>query len=150
MSIKARLNEDMKNAMRERESGKFRLSVIRMVKASIQNTEINERRELNDEEVITVLAKEVKMRRDSFEEFSKAGRTDLADAAQREIAILAEYLPAQLSDEEVRVLVKEAIEETGAQGPKEMGKVMAFLNPKIKGRSDGKQVSNIVKEMLNT
>lgn len=150
MSIKARLDEDMKNAMRERESGKFRLSTIRMVKASIKNAEIDVRRELNDEEVLSILAKEVKMRRDSFEEFSKAGRTDLADASKQEIDILAEYLPAQLSEEEIRALVKEAIQQTGAQGPKEMGKVMAFLNPKVKGRSDGRQVSNIVKEMLNT
>lgn len=150
MSLKARLDEDMKNAMRAREAGKFKLSVIRMVKASIKNAEINERRELSDEEVLSVLAKEVKMRRDSYEEFSKAGRSDLADAAKKEIEILADYMPEQLTEEEIRALVKEAIEQTGAQGPKEMGKVMAFLNPKTKGRSDGKQVSSIVKEMLSS
>ncbi len=148
MSIKARLEEDMKNAMRERESGKFRLSVIRMVRASIKNAEINERRELNDDEVLGVLAKEMKMRRDSYEEFTKAGRADLAEAAQRETEILAAYMPAQLTSEEVRAQVLAVIQETGATGPKDMGKVMSALTPKTKGRADGKEVSVIVKELL--
>ncbi len=139
----------MKNAMRERESGKFRLSVIRMVRASIKNAEISERRELTEEEVFGILAKEVKMRRDSFEEFSKAGRKDLADQAQQEIEILADYLPAPLTGAEIRELVTEAIKETGAAGPKDMGKVMSVVTPKTKGRADGKEVSALVKELLS-
>lgn len=150
MSIKTRLEEDMKTAMRAREQGKFRLSVIRMVRASIKNAEINERRELNDEEVLSVLAKEVKMRKDSFEEFTKAGRDDLAEPTKREIDILAEYLPEQLTEAEVTSLVEQAIKDTGALSPKDMGKVMGVISPKVKGRADGKQVSDIVKKLLNS
>lgn len=150
MSIKIRLEEDMKSAMREREQGKFRLSVIRMVRASIKNAEIDEKRELSEDEVLSILAKEVKMRRDSYEEFSKAGRDDLAESTQREIDILIEYLPKQLTEEEITSLVQEAIQETGAEGSKDMGKVMAIVSPKVKGRADGKKVSDIVKKLLNS
>ncbi len=150
MSIKDRLNEDMKQAMKEKEAGKLRLSVIRMVRASIKNTEIDRRKELTtDEEVLDVLAKEVKMRRDSLEEFKKGNRPDLVAALEQEIAILMGYLPAQLSEAEVRTLVAEAVAQTGASGPKEMGKVMAALMPKVKGRADGKLVNAIVKELLS-
>lgn len=150
MSIKTRLEEDMKIAMREREQGKFRLSVIRMVRSSIKNAEIDLRRELNDEEVLGVLAKEVKMRKDSFEEFTKAGRDDLAQPTQREIDILVGYLPTQLTQEEIVSLIEQAIKDTGASNPKDMGKVMGIINPKVKGRADGKQVSDIVKKLLNS
>lgn len=150
MSIKDRLNEDMKQAMKEKEAGKLRLSVIRMVRASIKNTEIDRRKELaTDEEVLDVLAKEVKMRRDSLEEFKKGNRPDLVANLEQEIAILMAYLPAQLSEEEVRALAAEAVAQTGAVGPKEMGKVMAVLMPKVKGRADGKLVNTVVKELLN-
>lgn len=150
MSIKDRLNEDMKQAMKEKEAGKLRLSVIRMVRASIKNTEIDRRKELTtDEEVLDVLAKEVKMRRDSLEEFKKGNRPGLVAALEQEIAILMGYLPAQLSEAEVRTLVAEAVAQTGASGPKEMGKVMAALMPKVKGRADGKLVNAIVKELLS-
>ncbi len=149
MSTKLRLEEDMKQAMREREVGKFRLSVIRMVRSSIKNAEINERRELGEEDVLGILAKEVKMRKDAFEEFTKAQRQDLADQAQKEIQILQSYLPAQLTLDELELLVKEAIAATGSANAKEMGKVMAYLNPKVKGRADGKQVSELVKKMLS-
>lgn len=148
MSIKTRLEDDMKTAMREREAGKFRLSVIRMVRAAIKNAEINERRELNDEEVFSVLAKEVKMRRDSYEEFKKASRDDLAETAEQEIAVLMAYMPAQLTDDEIKEMVKAAVAESGAAGPKDMGKVMGLLSPKTKGRADGKNVSDMVKEIL--
>jgi uncharacterized protein YqeY len=150
MSIKDRLNEDMKQAMKDKEAGKLRLSVIRMVRASIKNAEIDRRKELaTDEEVLDVLAKEVKMRRDSLEEFKKGNRPDLVAALEQEIAILMGYLPAQLSEEEVRALVVEAVAQTGAAGPKEMGKVMAALMPKVKGKADGKLVNSIVKELLS-
>ncbi|MBP2645368.1 MAG: Yqey-like protein [Firmicutes bacterium] len=149
MSIKERLTEDMKQAMRDKEAGKIRLSVIRMVRASIKNTEIDRKKDLSEEEVLDVLAKEVKMRRDAMEEFQKGNRPDLVEALEQEIAVLLKYLPEQLDGEAVRVLVVEAVRESGASSPKEMGKVMALLMPKVKGRADGKLVNTIVKELLN-
>lgn len=149
MSVKERLNEDMKQAMKEKEAGKFRLSVIRMVRSSIKNAEIDRKRELSEEEVLDIVAKEVKLRRDAAEEFSKGNRPDLVDNVQREAVILMDYLPAQLSEPEVRVLVAAAVAQTGAGSAKDMGKVMAALMPQVKGRADGKMVNSIVKEMLS-
>ena len=148
MSIKDLLTEDMKQAMKDKESGKLRLSVIRMARANIKNIEIDEKRELNDDEVLAVLVKEVKMRQDSLEEFAKAGREELVEQAKQEIAILRKYLPEQLSDEELKALVEEAVAETGAAGPKDMGKVMAAVMPKTKGRADGKRINAMVRELL--
>ena len=148
MSIKDLLTEDMKQAMKDKESGKLRLSVIRMARANIKNIEIDEKRELNDDEVLAVLVKEVKMRQDSLEEFAKAGREELVEQAKQGIAILRKYLPEQLSDEELRALVEEAVAETGAAGPKDMGKVMAALMPKTRGRADGKRINTMVRELL--
>ena len=148
MSIKDLLTEDMKQAMKDKESGKLRLSVIRMARANIKNIDIDEKRELNDDEVLAVLVKEVKMRQDSLEEFAKAGREELVEQAKQEIAILRKYLPEQLSDEELRALVEEAVAETGAAGPKDMGKVMAALMPKTRGRADGKRINTMVRELL--
>lgn len=109
MSIKDQLTEDMKQAMKDREAGKLRLTVIRMVRANIKNVEINDKKELNDEEVLAVLMKEVKMRQDSLTEFEKAGRSELAEQAKAEIEILQKYLPEPLSDDELRAMVAEAI-----------------------------------------
>lgn len=148
MSIKDLLTEDMKQAMKDKESGKLRLSVIRMARANIKNIEIDEKRELNDDEVLAVLMKEVKMRQDSLEEFTKAGRDELAEQAKQEIAILRKYLPEQLGDDELRALVQEAIDETGAASQKDMGKVMAAVMPKTKGRADGKRINAMVRELL--
>lgn len=148
MSLQARLTEDMKQAMKEKEAGKFRLSVIRMVRASIKNVEIDKKRELNDEEVLEILAREVKMRRDAMEEFKKAGRDDLVHTALDEIAILSAYLPKQLDESEIRQLVCAVIAEVGAVTEKDLGKVMSALMPKVKGRSDGKLVNTIVREEL--
>lgn len=149
MSIKDKLTEDMKQAMKDREAGKFRLSVIRMVRASIKNLEIDKKRELSEEEVLDVLAKEVKMRRDSIEEFKKGNRLDLVENLEQEVDILMQYLPQQLSEQEVRALVTEAVTESQAASAKDMGKVMAILMPKVKGRADGKLVNSIVREFLN-
>lgn len=149
MLLKERLSEDMKQAMKDKEAGKLRLSVIRMVRANIKNVEIDKKKELSEEEVLDVLAKEVKMRRDSMEEFKKANRPDLVENLEMEIAILMNYLPQQMTEAEVRAAVEEAINETGASSPKEMGKVMAALMPKVKGRADGKLVNAVVKELLN-
>lgn len=149
MSLKERLTEDMKQAMKDREVGKLRLSVIRMVRANIKNVEIDRKQELSEDEVLDVLAKEVKMRRDSIDEFNKGNRPDLVETLELEIVILMNYLPEQLSETEVRTLVASAVKESNAVSPKEMGKVMAVLMPKVKGRADGKLVSTIVREMLN-
>lgn len=149
MSLQDRLMEDMKAAMKEKEAGKLRLSVIRMSRAAVKNIEIDKHKSLSDDEVIEVLAKEVKMRRDSIEEYEKVNRQDVVDTLNQEIAILMEYLPEQMSAEEIRQLVQEAISSTGATGPKDMGKVMGKLMPQVKGKADGKLVNQIVKELLN-
>jgi Uncharacterized conserved protein len=149
MSLKDRLTEDMKQAMRDKEAGKLRLSVIRMVRANIKYVEIDKKKELSEEEVLDVLAKEVKMRRDSMEEFKKGNRPDLVENLEREIDILMQYLPQQLSEQDVRALVDEAVKESQAASAKDMGKVMAVLMPKVKGRADGKMVNAIVREYLN-
>lgn len=149
MSVKERLTEDMKQAMKDKEAGKLRLSVIRMVRASIKNAEIDRKKDLSDDEVLEVLAKEVKMRRDSLEEFKKGNRPDLVEGLEREIDILMTYLPEQLGEAEIRSLVEEAVMATGASNPKDMGRVMSALMPKVKGRADGKLVNSIVREMLN-
>ncbi|WP_018212464.1 GatB/YqeY domain-containing protein [Desulfitobacterium hafniense] len=150
MSLKERLVEDMKVAMKAKEEGKVRLSVIRMARAAIKNAEIDKQVEFNDDQVIEVLAKEVKMRRDSIEEFSKANRPDTVKALEKEISVLMEYLPQQLSEGEIRQLAQETITEVGAQGPKDLGKVMGKITPKTKGRADGKLVNQIVRELLGS
>ena len=148
MSIKDQLTEDMKQAMKDREAGKLRLTVIRMVRANIKNVEINDKKELNDEEVLAVLMKEVKMRQDSLTEFEKAGRSELAEQAKAEIEILQKYLPEPLSDDELRAMVAEAIAETGDEGPKAIGKLMPAVMAKAKGRADGKRINQMVRELL--
>ena len=148
MSIKDLLTEDMKQAMKDKESGKLRLSVIRMARANIKNIEIDEKRELNDDEVLAVLVKEVKMRQDSLAEFEKAGRTDLIDQAKAEIEVLQKYLPAAMEDDELQSLVKEVIAETGAASMKDMGKVMPKVIAKAGGRADGKRINAMVKQLL--
>lgn len=149
MSTKERLTEDMKQAMKDKEAGKLRLSVIRMVRASIKNVEIDRKKELTEEEVLDVLAKELKLRRDAMAEFEKANRLDLVENLEKEVAVLMAYLPQQLTEEEVRAFVADAVQETQASTAKDMGKVMAALMPKVKGRADGKLVNTIVREMLN-
>ena len=146
MSLKEQLTNDMKEAMKNHE--KDRLAVIRMVRGAIRQQEIDGQKELGDEDVIAVLSKEVKMRKDSLEEFKKGGREDLVEKTQAEIDVLMPYLPAQLSEEEVRELVKAAVEQTGATTGKDMGKVMGILMPKVKGRADGKMVNTIVRSFL--
>ncbi|MGM0338250.1 GatB/YqeY domain-containing protein [Enterococcus sp. AZ007] len=147
MSLLTTLNEDMKQVMRAKD--KETLQVIRMLKASIQNEQIKKGQDLNDEEELTVLSREMKQRRDSLAEFEKADRTDLADKVKKEIVVVEKYLPAQLSEEEIRAIVQEAMTTTGATSPKEFGKVMGAVMPKVKGKADGNQVNAIVKELLN-
>ena len=148
MSIKDQLTADMKQAMKDREAGKLRLSVIRMVRANIKNVEINDKRELNDDEVLAVLMKEVKMRQDSLEEFQKAGREDLVAQTKEELEVLKVYLPEALSDEELKAIVAEVVAEVGATTMKDMGKVMPAVMAKTKGRADGKRINVMVRELL--
>ena len=144
MSLKEKLANDMKEAMKAREAGKERLSVIRLVRGAIRQIEIDQRVELDDEGVLAVISKEVKQRRDSIEEFKKGGREDLVAQNEADIAILMEYLPDQLTEAEVKALVDEAVAAVGAKDPKDMGKVMKELMPKVKGKADGKLVSELV------
>lgn len=146
MTLKERLQEDLKAAMKSKDQ--LRLSVIRLAKAAVMNLEIARGHELSDQEVIEVLAKEAKQRQDSIPEYEKAGRADITENLRNEIKIVQEYLPAQLSENEIRELVKAAIAEAGASGKKDMGKVMAVLMPKTKGRADGKLVNQIVGSLL--
>lgn len=149
MTLRDRLTEDMKQAMKDKETGKLKLSVIRMVRSAAKNVEIDRRKELDDNELLDVVAKEVKMRRDSLDEFRKAGHPELLAVQEQEIAILMEYLPEQMSEAEVRALVTQAVADAQAASAKDMGKVMALLMPKVKGRADGKLVNSIVKELLS-
>lgn len=146
MNLADRLNEDMKQAMRAQD--KFRLTTIRMVRAAVKNQEIELRRPLEDNEVIDILSREVKQRKDSLQEFGKAGRDDLATAVASEIDIISQYLPTQLGEEEIKTLVTQTIQETGASSKADMGKLMGALMPKVKGRADGKLVNQIVQQLL--
>ena len=148
MSVMERLNQDMKQAMKDKAA--LKLSVIRMVKAAFQNEEINKGRQLSEDEELTILTRELKQRRESLHEFEKGGRLDLAEKTREEIEVLSAYLPVHLSENEVREIVREAIASTGASSKKEMGKVMGVIMPKVKGKADGTLVQKIVSEELPT
>jgi len=147
VTLLTKLNDDMKAAMKNRD--KESLQVIRMLKASLQNEKINLGRDLTEEEELTIISREMKQRRDSLAEFEEVGRKDLAEKTKGEIAIVEKYLPAQLSEEDLREIVKNAVEQTGASSSKDFGKVMGVVMPQVKGKADGKQVNAIVKELLN-
>ena len=141
-----KLKQDMVEAMKNKE--KERLTVIRMVKAAMDQEHIDRKREINDELLIDVVNKQIKMRKDSIAEFDKAGRNDLSEKTQSEVDILMAYLPEQLSLEEVAKIIDEIFEEVKPEGPKDMGKVMKEATAKLKGKADMKEVSNIIKEKL--
>ncbi|WP_282154788.1 GatB/YqeY domain-containing protein [Cytobacillus gottheilii] len=147
MSLLERLNEDMKQAMRNKEKDK--LTVIRMIKASIQNEAIKLGRELSGDEELTVLSREVKQRKDSLHEFEKAGREDLVEKIRTELQYVELYMPKQLTEEELSDIVKETIEETGAASKADMGKVMAAIMPKVKGKADGSIINKLVQQHLS-
>ncbi|HET9483633.1 MAG TPA: GatB/YqeY domain-containing protein [Xanthomonadales bacterium] len=148
MTLKARLTEDMKAAMKSGERN--RLDVIRLVNAAIKQREVDERIVLDDAQVLAVLEKMMKQRRDSIEQFDAAGRTDLADKERYEVSVIEAYLPAKLSDGEVETIVDQAIREVAPAGPKDMGKVIAALKPKLAGRADMGKVSELVKRKLSS
>jgi len=147
VSLLERLNSDIKQAMKNKEKDK--LSVIRMIKASIQNEALKTGNEISEEEELTVLSREVKQRKDSLHEFDKAGREDLVEKIRTELQYVELYMPKQLSEEEVSEIVKQAISETGASTKAEMGKVMAVIMPKVKGKADGSLVNKLVQQHLS-
>ncbi|EPI00724.1 YqeY-like protein [Enterococcus faecalis 13-SD-W-01] len=138
----------MKSAMKAKD--KESLQVIRMIKSSIQNEQIKVGHDLTDDEELSVLSREMKQRRDSLREFEQAGRDDLAEKVKSEIAIVEKYMPEQLSEDDIRQIVQEAINQTGAASAKEFGKVMGAVMPKVKGKADGNLVNAIVKELLQS
>ena len=146
MSLKARLQEEQKVAMRAKD--KVRLGTIRMLLAAIKQIEIDNRVELNDDEVTAVVIKSVKQRKDSISQFEKANRADLADVEKAELEILQEFLPQPLTSDEVKTLIEQAIASSGAKGMQDMGKVMGLLQKDIKGRADMGEVSALVKAGL--
>ncbi|MGV3286331.1 GatB/YqeY domain-containing protein [Bacillus wiedmannii] len=146
MSLLGRLNDDMKQAMKNKQ--KEKLTVIRMVKAALQNEGIKLQHTLTEEEELTVLAREVKQYKDSLLEFKKAGREDLVNKLQSEIQILSAYLPEQLTEEELANVIKKVISEVGATSKADMGKVMTAVMPKVKGKTDGSLVNKLVIQLL--
>lgn len=146
MSLKDRINDDMKAAMRARETG--RLAAIRLLLAAIKQREVDERVTLDDTAIVAIIDKMIKQRKDSISQFEAAGRTDLVEQEGAEIAVLTGYMPAQLSETEVAEQVRAAVAETGAAGPQDMGKVMAVLKGKLAGRADMTGVSALVKAAL--
>jgi len=146
MVLKDRLDADLKAAMKEKDA--LKLSVVRMLKSAIKYREIELMKTLDDVGIEGVVASEIKRRRDSVEQYRQGGREDLASKEEKEIALLQAYLPAQLSPEELARLVDVAIERVGAQGPKDMGKVMKELVPEVQGKAEGRAVSELVKQKL--
>lgn len=147
MSLKETLLQDMKASMKEKESGKTKLAVIRMVRSSIRNAEIDGKCELDDIGIGTVIAKEMKQRKESLEDFVKAGRADLAEQVKAEMAVLERYMPRQLSKEEVEAVVRGVIEGMST-ADLNMGAVMKAVMPHVQGKADGKVISQTVRELL--
>ncbi len=146
MSLKEQITEDMKAAMRAKDSG--RLATIRLLTAAIKQKEVDERIDVSDEQVLAIIEKMIKQRKDSISQFEAGGRQDLADIERAELSILSTYLPAALSEAEVQAEVASAVAAVGASGPQDMGKVMGVLKPKLAGRADMTAVSAMVKAAL--
>ncbi|HEX6318779.1 MAG TPA: GatB/YqeY domain-containing protein [Burkholderiales bacterium] len=147
MGLKQQISEDMKSAMRARDAA--RLSAVRLILAAIKQKEVDERVELTDADVVGVLEKMVKQRRESIAQFEKAARADLAEAEKFELGVLAGYLPQQIGEAELQQEIQKAVSESGASGVKDMGKVMALLKPRLAGRADMGRVSGLVKARLS-
>lgn len=146
MTLQDKLRDDLKESLKK--GDKTRLSVIRMALSSVNYAEIAQQKKLDDAGVTEVLAKEAKQRRESIEEFSKGNRPDLVSKEQAELAIVLEYLPKQMSREDILALARQVAQEVGASGPAEKGKVMSRLMPQVKGKADGKLVNEVVMEVL--
>ena len=147
MRLKEQISEDMKTAMRAKDSS--RLATIRLIIAAIKQKEVDERIELNDDQVLSVIEKMIKQRKDSISQFEAGARPDLADIEKAELVVLNAYMPAQMSEAEVQAEVTAAVAAAGAAGPQDMGKVMGVLKPKLAGRADMTAVSAMVKAALS-
>ena len=147
MALKEKLAEDLKDAMKNKDV--VRKNVVQMVRAGVLQVEKDNKVTLDDEGIIEVIAKQLKQRRDSLPDYEKSGREDLIATLKAEMDVLMKYLPKQLSKEELEVIVKDAVAETGASSMKDMGKIMATVMPKVKGRADGKMINEIVKAILS-
>ena len=146
MTLNEQINSDMISYMKSKDS--FSLGVVRMVKGAIQLEKINLKRDLNDDEVIAVIAKQIKMRNDSISEFEKANRTDLVTQYKKEIELLSKYMPAQLSEDEINAIIDGAFASINPTSSKDMGLIMREVSPKLKGRADMAKVNAIIKEKL--
>lgn len=146
MTLSERINNDLKEAMKSKDS--FRLSVIRMVKGAMQLAKPNPREELTDDDVITVISKQIKMRNDSIKEFEAAGRSDLVEQNKKEIEILNAYMPKQLSEEELTEIIDKVFEEVKPTSQKDMGLIMKNISPLVKGKADMSLINKLVKERL--
>ncbi len=146
MSLKEQIEEEIKTAMRARE--KFRLATLRMISAQIKQFEVDKRQDPTDEDVLNLLVKAAKQRRESIEAAEKFGRLEMAENEKSELKIIGEFLPKQLSEEELVVLIEKAIADAAATTKKDMGKVMGLLAPQVKGKSDGKLVARLVGDRL--
>ena len=146
MSLKDKLMLDLKEAMKDKDT--IRKNTVQLVRSGVLQIEKDKKIELDDEGVLDVISKELKKRRDSMPDYVKSGRQDLIDNLNKEIEVLLTYLPKQLTEDEIRAIVEEAVKETGATTMKDMGKVIANVTPKVKGRADNKIVSGLVKQML--
>ncbi len=147
MSLKDQLTNDLKEAMKSGEQVKK--ETVRALRGAIRNVEIDSRRDLTDEEILAIIAKQAKQRRDSIEQYQKANRSDLVEQEQQELAIIEAYLPQQLTDAEIKTRVETAIAELGVSDMKGMGPVMKRLTAELKGRADGKRISQLVRELLS-
>ncbi|ROH87065.1 GatB/YqeY domain-containing protein [Pseudomethylobacillus aquaticus] len=147
MSLKVRISEDMKSAMRAKDSA--RLGAIRLLQAAIKQREVDERIELDDQQVIEAIEKMLKQRRDSISQYEAANRHDLADVEKFEVSVLHEYLPQALTEEELGSILSQVVADTGAAGIKDMGKVMAALKPLVVGRADMGKISGLIKQRLS-
>jgi hypothetical protein len=146
MSLKQKLQEDLKSSMKNKDT--VRKSVVTLIRASIKQSEVDNRVELEDEDIINIISKQLKQRKDVLVQFKNAKREDLVSEAEAEIEVLKEYLPQQLSEEELNEIVKSTISELGATSMKDMGKIMSAIKPKVKGRADGKLINELVKNNL--
>ena len=146
-ALKTRINDDVKTAMRSKD--KQRLGTLRLLTAAIKQIEVDQRIELDDDNIVAIIEKMLKQRKDSIEQFEKAGRNELAEIEIKEVAILKEFMPEQLSDAEVETLIDEAIASTGAEAMKDMGAVMGILKPKLAGKADMGAVSGKIKAKLS-
>ncbi len=147
MSLKKRLMEDLKTSMKNKD--KIKKNAITLIRSSIKQQEVDTRKDLNDEDIIEIMSKQIKQKKNSIEDFRKGNREDLIELTKEEISILENYMPEQLSDDELEDIVKKAIEETKAETKRDIGKVMSQVMPLVKGRADGNQVNKIVMRYLN-